>query len=99
MAEKTQSSSRSTSLHRWILTLVVVVTLLAAVTLIAQLYHVAAYFGDLISLYFAAWILQFLFAPLVDWLSGRGLGRAAAAGIVYVGVLVLLVGLLIWLAP
>jgi predicted PurR-regulated permease PerM len=99
MTEETRLGSRSSTLHRWTIALVVILTVLAAITLIAQLYHVAAYFGDVISLYFAAWVLQFLFAPLVDWLSGRGLGRGAAAGIVYFGVVVLLVALLIWLAP
>jgi hypothetical protein len=63
MTEETRPRSRSSSLHRWTVALVVILTVLAAVTLIAQLYHVAAYFGDVISLYFAAWILQFLFAP------------------------------------
>ncbi|HWE60163.1 MAG TPA: AI-2E family transporter [Chloroflexota bacterium] len=99
MTEETRPGFRATNLYRWTIALVVILALLAAITLIAQLYHLAGYFGDVISLYFAAWILQFLFAPLVDWLCSRGLGRGAAAGIVYVGVAVLLVGLLIWLAP
>jgi predicted PurR-regulated permease PerM len=72
-------------LRRWTVALVVILTVLATLTLIAQLYHVAAFFGDVISLYFAAWVLQFLLAPLVDSLTSRGVGRGAAAGIVYAG--------------
>jgi predicted PurR-regulated permease PerM len=99
MTEVTRPGSRSTSLHRWTIALVVILTVLATITLIAQLYHVAAYFGDVVALYFAAWTLQFLFTPVVDWLCRHRLSRGAATGIVYLGALVLALGFLFWWVP
>jgi predicted PurR-regulated permease PerM len=84
---------------QWRQALIVVLTLLAGGLLALLTYMTAARFGDLISLYFEAWVLQFLLAPAVDWLNAHRWPRGLAAGVIYLGTLVLLVGALIWLVP
>jgi predicted PurR-regulated permease PerM len=84
---------------QWRLSLTVILTLLAGGLLAALLYLTAARFGDLISLYFEAWVVQFVLAPAVDFLCKHRWRRAPAAGAVYLGTLVLVAGILIWIVP
>jgi predicted PurR-regulated permease PerM len=84
---------------QWRMALFVVLTLLAGGLLVVLTYMTAARFGDLISLYFEAWVLQFLLAPAVDWLCKHRWSRGLATGVVYLGTLVLLVAALIVLVP
>ncbi|MDB5056807.1 MAG: hypothetical protein JWO59_279, partial [Chloroflexi bacterium] len=84
---------------QWRLALTVILTLLAGGLLAALLYLTAARFGDLISLYFEAWVVQFVLAPAVDFLCKHHWRRAPAAGAVYLGTLVLVAGILIWIVP
>jgi predicted PurR-regulated permease PerM len=85
--------------RQWRQALIVILTLLVGGLLALLTYMTAARFGDLISLYFEAWVLQFLLAPVVDWLTAHRWPRGLAAGVVYLGTLVLLVGALILLVP
>jgi predicted PurR-regulated permease PerM len=84
---------------QWRLALIVILTLLAGGLLLVLTYMTAGRFGDLISLYFEAWVLQFLLAPAVDWLGRHRWQRGLAAGVVYLGTLVLLAGILILVVP
>jgi hypothetical protein len=58
---------------QWRRALIVILTLLASGLLVGLTYMTAARFGDVISLYFLAWVLQFLLAP-------RWTGSARIAG-------------------
>ena len=84
---------------QWRLALVVVLTLVAGVLLALLAYMAIGRFGDLISLYFEAWVLQFLLAPAVDWLSRHRWPRGLAAGVVYLCALVLAAAVLVWIVP
>ena len=75
------------ALLRWGLALAVILTLLAATLLASEAYQLLAHFGDVISIYFAAWVLQFLLAPLVDGLCKLGVRRSFSAVLVYLGLL------------
>jgi predicted PurR-regulated permease PerM len=94
-----QGQQREIAYLRWRTSLVVILTLLAASYLFAQGYLVAARFGDVINMYFSAWVLQFLLAPPVDWLCARGWPRSLAAGAVYSVGLLALAAAAVWLVP
>jgi predicted PurR-regulated permease PerM len=85
--------------RQWRLALTVILTLLTGGLLVVLTYRTAAHFGDLFSLYFEAWVLQFLLAPTVDWLCKHRWPRGLAAGVVYLGTLVLGTAILIVLVP
>jgi predicted PurR-regulated permease PerM len=85
--------------RQWRLALSVILTLLAGGLLLVLTYRTAGRFGSLISLYFEAWVLQFLLSPAVDWLCKHRWQRGPAAGVVYLGTLVLGAAVLILLVP
>jgi predicted PurR-regulated permease PerM len=85
--------------RQWRLALAVILTLLAGGLLLVLTYRTAGRFGSLISLYFEAWVLQFLLSPAVDWLCKHRWQRGLAAGVVYLGTLVLGAVVLILLVP
>ncbi len=85
--------------RQWRQALIVILTLLAGGSLVVLTYRTAGRFGDVINLYFEAWVLQFLLAPAVDWLCRHRWQRGLAAGVVYLGTLVLLAAVLIAIVP
>ncbi|MGH2344068.1 MAG: AI-2E family transporter [Chloroflexota bacterium] len=94
-----QGQQRETAYLRWRTSLVVILALLGGSYLFAQGYLLATRFGDVVNMYFSAWIVQFLLAPPVDWLCARGWRRAVAAATVYAAGLIILAALAIWLLP
>jgi predicted PurR-regulated permease PerM len=61
-----------------------------------QLFQLAAHFGDVIILFFLAWLLAFTLLPLVRFLENRlSLGRSGAAGLVYLVLLVAFLAMLV----
>src|SRR5215210_8489525 len=56
--------------------------------------------ADILVLFFAAWLVAFMLQPAVALAQERyGLRRGAAVGAVYLGLLAVLVGVTVWLAP
>ncbi|MDB5074711.1 MAG: hypothetical protein JWO42_890 [Chloroflexi bacterium] len=97
--DELRATNNNATIHRWVLAFLVILTLLAGTILVEQLYRLFASFGDVVRIYFTAWILQFLLSPIVDWLSARGLKRGYAAAIVYLGILVVIIALLVLTMP
>ena len=75
---------------RWIVALIVLLVIIAALYLLGWVYGALRASSAIVSLYFSAWMLQFLFTPIVDFLTRRHLPRVMAVLYVYV-VLVLAV--------
>ena len=85
--------------RQWRQALIVILTLLAGGLLALLTYMTVGRFGDVVGLYFEAWVLQFLLAPAVDWLCRHRWQRGLAAGAVYLGTLVLFAAVLIGIVP
>ena len=72
--------------------LVIVLLLIAALFLAQQVWALAAAFGDIILLFFLAWLVGFMLSPLAKALCGDGqMPRPAAVALVYLGLILALV--------
>jgi predicted PurR-regulated permease PerM len=68
--------------------------------LASELWRLAIHFGDVIILFFLAWLLAFALLPIVRTLEMRfHIGRPGAAAIVYLGLLVVLATCLVLVIP
>ncbi|MDO8672047.1 MAG: AI-2E family transporter [Dehalococcoidia bacterium] len=83
--------------NSWLRALIVILVFISALYLIGLLYNLAARFGDIILLFFLAWLLAFALRPVVRLLECLHLPRFVAALLTYLGLLMLaaLVGLMI----
>jgi predicted PurR-regulated permease PerM len=80
----------------WGRALIILGVIALALYLLGQLLQLAAHFGDVIIVFFLAWLLAFVLLPIVRLIEGYlPIGRAGAAGIVYLVLLVCLVTLLV----
>ena len=87
------------NLRRWLYALVVLLVIIAALYLSGWVFRVAQAGSDILALYFFAWLVQFLFTPVVDFLARRGLPRLLAVSYVYLVVGLLAVVVLIAAVP
>jgi predicted PurR-regulated permease PerM len=80
-------------LHRWLTALVILGTVAAAFVVVSDVAGLIAYFGDVIMVFFLAWLLAFILSPLASALVHLfpRLPRALAVILVYA----LLIGLLV----
>lgn len=69
--------------RRWLYALVVLLTVMAVLYLSGWIYNVMRAAGDVLALYFFAWLLQFFFTPVVDFMARRGVSRVIAVTWVY----------------
>lgn len=76
----------------WIKRTVQVALLVAGVALLVAV-------GDIVRLLLVSALLAYLADPLVRILQARGLGRTYAASLVFVALLVLMTGCMVWLVP
>jgi predicted PurR-regulated permease PerM len=93
-----RSTDAATSLRRLVAPMIVL-GVLAGLYTIGVLINVAGYLGDVVKLYFAAWVWHFLLAPPIDWLCARRVPRSLAAMVAYLGAIVVVVGILLLLIP
>jgi predicted PurR-regulated permease PerM len=80
--------------RRWLSTTLVLGTLVLAIILIGQLGQVVAYFGDLLLIFFLAWLMAFILAPIPATVE-RWMPRLPRILVVVGTYAVLLVGLLL----
>ncbi|MBI2863288.1 MAG: AI-2E family transporter [Chloroflexi bacterium] len=83
----------------WLRALIVILVFIAALYLGSVLYNLAARFGDIILLFFLAWLLAFMLGPVVRALERFRLPRLAAGLLLYVGFLVLVSLLVFMIVP
>lgn len=86
--------------NRWFRALIVLLTIIAGFNLAGLLWDVGQRFGDIIVMFFLAWLLAFVLTPLTQWIERRtGLPRVLAAAGVYVVLFVVLLGGLFLIVP
>jgi predicted PurR-regulated permease PerM len=81
--------------RRWLSALLVLGTLTVALILIDQIAGVLTYFSDIILIFFLAWLLAFILAPLPD-AAHRWAPRLPRLIVVVITYLALLLGLFLW---
>jgi predicted PurR-regulated permease PerM len=79
--------------HRSLRILIGLVIVVIAIYLINVIWNVLATFGDVILLFFLAWIITFILDPLSTMLVKRGFSRVLAVALVYLALLVVVSGL------
>jgi predicted PurR-regulated permease PerM len=80
----------------WGRALIILGVIALTIFVAGQLFQLAAHFGDVIILFFLAWLLAFTLLPLVRFLENRlSLGRSGAAGLVYLVLLVAFLAMLV----
>ena len=78
----------------WFRALLVLLVIALALHIAGLLWQLSTHFADIILLFFLAWLVAFLLRPLVQFLSRfRYIPRVAAAALVYLGLIMLIVGL------
>ncbi|MGH2389318.1 MAG: AI-2E family transporter [Chloroflexota bacterium] len=83
--------------RRWLYALVVVLTLLGSIYLVRWFIDLLHSAGNLVAIFFFAWLLQFFLTPAVDQLQRLGLSRLWAVSLLY-AVLGLALGALVVVA-
>lgn len=77
----------------WLRILLVLTSVLAGVYLLGFLWEIGREFADIILLLFLSWLVAFILGPLIEPLARvRRVPRAAAAGVVYLGMLLVVLG-------
>lgn len=86
--------------NRWLRALIVLLVLIAAMHLAGLLWEVAERFGDIIVMFFLAWLLAFVLTPLTHTIQRSfGAPRVLAAVGVYMVLFVVLLGSLFLIVP
>lgn len=84
----------------WLRALIILGVLLLSVQLFDVVWNFGRQYGDIILVFFLAWMLAFLLNPLVQFLSiGGRMPRWGAVATVYLGMLAILVGIGFLLIP
>jgi predicted PurR-regulated permease PerM len=70
--------------NTWVRVLVILLVIIAALHLLGQAWTLAMQFGDIITLFFLAWLVAFLLNPVTKLLCSRAkMSRPLAAGVIY----------------
>lgn len=86
--------------NSWFRALVILAVIAVGLYVAGELWTLAVHFGDIIILFFLAWLLAFILLPIVRFLAERiPVGIAGAAAIVYIVLLVLLATTLVLVVP
>ena len=84
----------------WIRALVIVLVAISGLYLAGLLWQLAAQFADVLLLFFLAWVVAFILAPIVDLLERWALlPRPVAVSIAYFGMLIVGATAVIWIVP
>jgi predicted PurR-regulated permease PerM len=78
--------------HAVLRVLIYTVTVVAVIYAGGMIWSIVAHYQDIVLLLFLAWIVAFIFQPLVDRLQRLGMRRVLAVALVYVALLVIAVG-------
>ncbi|HUE75994.1 MAG TPA: AI-2E family transporter [Chloroflexota bacterium] len=85
---------------RWLRLLIILLVASVALHLGGILWSLALQFGDIIIVFFLAWLLAFVLSPATDFLRDEfGIARALAAGICYLGLFIVVAGFSVLMLP
>src|SRR5438094_10314724 len=86
--------------NRWLRALIVLLVVIAALHLAGLLWDVGQRFGDIIVMFFLAWLLAFVLTPVTQAIErAANLPRVLAAAAVYLVLFVVLLGGLFLIVP
>jgi predicted PurR-regulated permease PerM len=85
--------------YRVLRVLVTLATVVLAIYTAQLIWTSLVAFGDVILLFFLAWLIAFVLDPLVVYLHHRGMPRALAVSLVYVALAITLAGLIVLTVP
>lgn len=85
--------------RRWLFALVVLLVIIASIYVAGWAYGVLRDNGNIVALFFTAWLLQFFLSPVVDFLTKRHLPRLLAVVYVYLVLALAVVILFVALIP
>lgn len=84
----------------WLRLLVALLVAIATFYLVSLIWQLSMQFADIILLFFLAWFLAFLLNPIARFLTRyRRIPRVVAGGVIYLGLLLILVAAGIWVLP
>ena len=85
--------------HRVLRILLGLVTILVAMWVISIVWSLLASVGDILLLFFLAWVVTFILAPVSNFLISRKFPRVLAVSLVYIALLVVISGAIVLLVP
>ncbi|HLY32500.1 MAG TPA: AI-2E family transporter, partial [Ktedonobacterales bacterium] len=85
--------------HRSLRILVSLLIFVVAIYAFELIWSFMALFGDIILLFFLAWIISFVLAPISVFLQRRGLPRGLAVALIYLALTIITSGLIVLAAP
>lgn len=85
--------------HRILRLLLGLVTVLVAMWVIGVAWSVLASVGDILLLFFLAWVITFILAPVSNFLINRKFPRVLAVSLVYIALLVVISGAIVLMVP
>ncbi len=86
--------------NSWFRALIILGVIAVGLYVAGQLWTLAVHFGDIIILFFLAWLLAFILLPVVRFLAELlPIGLAGAAAIVYIVLLVIVAAILVLVVP
>jgi predicted PurR-regulated permease PerM len=85
--------------HRMLRLLIVMLIFVLGIVLLRLIWSILVILGDVILLFFLAWIIAFILEPVSLVLQKRGLKRVFAVSLIYVALLVVVSGLIVLTVP
>src|SRR5690242_1426272 len=85
--------------HRVLRLLLGLVTVLVAMWVLGVIWSVLASVGDILLLFFLAWVITFILAPVSNFLISRKFPRVLAVSLVYIALLVVISGAIVLMVP
>jgi predicted PurR-regulated permease PerM len=85
--------------HPVLRVLVYVTTIIVVLYAIGMVWGAVVHFGDIILMFFLAWIIAFILRPLTDYLQSRGLSRVLAVVVIYLCLLIAASGGIVLAVP
>jgi predicted PurR-regulated permease PerM len=85
--------------HRSLRLLVSLLVIITGIYAVGLIWSVLTLFGDVILLFFLAWIISFILEPASLFLQSRGLPRALAVTMIYLALLIVIVSAVVLTVP
>jgi predicted PurR-regulated permease PerM len=85
--------------HRVLRILLGLVTVLVAMWVLGVVWSVLASVADILLLFFLAWVITFILAPVSNFLISRKFPRVLAVSLVYIALLVVISGAIVLMVP
>ncbi|HZC06294.1 MAG TPA: AI-2E family transporter [Ktedonobacterales bacterium] len=85
--------------YRVLRVLLTLVTVIVAIFTVQLVWTSLVAFGDIILLFFLAWVIAFILEPLSTYLRRTGLPRAVAVSLIYVALAIVISGVIVLTVP